>query len=376
MRMNRNCILVFSGYNQRAITAFCRFAVSSEVAFSIVARDSDDPIFLTEYASSVIETRGESKLMLDRIKLLCSRACEIHNCFACVLLPSSEFLNRFFLENRESLEASGAVIPLCSKKIYETLSDKYSFGGLCAENQIAIPETLPFPDEFEYPFVAKPRAYSSPSSSILNPVIIEDKISYECFQCSTEKDDYYYQQYIHGDSFYLLYFFGKDGSYSCYSQQNLIQQWNGRSVIAALSSSIHESPIGGQYAVLLKNIGFTGLIMIEIRKSFADGQFYMIEANPRLWGPSQLILDSEMDLFARWANEYNLNSQIPLPSKYIPNTTYFWSGGIVADQVKSCQTSFHNFTHQAFFVHYRDFVLNDIYARKDTINLYLSELHG
>jgi hypothetical protein len=37
--------------------------------------------------------------------------------------------------------------------------------------------------------------------------------------------------------------------------------------------------------------GFYGLVMIEVKEY--DNQFYMIEANPRLWGPSQLILDAK-----------------------------------------------------------------------------------
>ena len=62
---------------------------------------------------------------------------------------------------------------------------------------------------------------------------------------------------------------------------------------------------------MLIQIGYYGLIMIEVK--IQDGEYYMIEANPRLWGPSQLILDAGMDLFHRFALDNGLIENYTAP---------------------------------------------------------------
>ena len=53
---------------------------------------------------------------------------------------------------------------------------------------------------------------------------------------------------------------------------------------------IHLDEISHSYGRLIKSLNFHGLIMIDLKKH--NNNYFLIEANPRLWGPSQLILDS------------------------------------------------------------------------------------
>ena len=124
------------------------------------------------------------------------------------------------------------------------------------------------------------------------------------FFSSNNLDQYYFQEYIAGSCYYLLYYFDKDGSYSVYSQENLIQQSNGGSMILSKSSDIHNQEISKAYASLFVKEKYHGLIMVELKKF--KNKFYMIEANPRFWGPSQLIIDASMDLLDRFMLENKL----------------------------------------------------------------------
>ncbi|MCB0752605.1 MAG: hypothetical protein KDC52_14130, partial [Ignavibacteriae bacterium] len=171
---------------------------------------------------------------------------------------------------------------------------------------------------------------------------------------------------------YLLYFFSSNGSYTVFSQENLIQQSNGLSIIAAVSSDIHNSEISKKYAKLLISEGFFGLIMIEVK--LYNEKFYMIEANPRLWGPSQLILDSKMDLFHNFAIENGLLDSFHA-SEYLQGVNYLWTGGIIQDQIEKKNVAFHNYSPKHFFENYHKWILSDILNRDDTKQIYESELN-
>ena len=82
------------------------------------------------------------------------------------------------------------------------------------------------------------------------PLIVKDSRDFEKFIALKAEADFYYQEFIGGKSFYLLYYFDKKGNYSVYSQQNLIQQDNGLSIIGAISSDFHQKEISKKFGTL------------------------------------------------------------------------------------------------------------------------------
>ena len=89
----------------------------------------------------------------------------------------------------------------------------------------------------------------------------------------------------------------------------------------------------------MRDIGFRGLIMIELM--FEAGKYYMIEANPRMWGPAQLMVDAGTNLYISFVNDY-FNTDFPLDfCGKIANPLYFWSAGFWAPQLQGRPMKWH-----------------------------------
>lgn len=367
--------IIFSGWNHRAIIAFCRFCKNSEIPALIVAKNDSDPILLTDYKDNVILIRQESDLTLGLFQQVKAKAIEL-GYSKCVLMPTTEYLNRFYLSNRKALEDMGYRVPLCDERLYEIISDKIEFESLCKQYGIATPKDYAEINEVNIPFVVKPQKYFfQKGTSVANvaekPKLILSKEDFESVKNVNPKE-YYCQEFIGGEAYYLLYYFAKDGSYSVYSQKNLMQQHGGLSIVAAEASTIHEDPRTELFTKMFLSVGFHGLVMVEFRDY--KGQFYMIEANPRFWGPSQLILDAGMDLFERFAKDNAMISE-KVHSEYKPGTKYSWFGGVVETSSLHEKIAYHNgYTAMNYIDNISTWLDSDIYRRKDTMSIWEEEL--
>ncbi len=363
-------ILIFSGFNTRGVIAFLRSAIRLSCSVRIVALTEQDPILLTTYREYVGGVRASSKLEIENVLEYVQQAQESLGERECLLLPSSEYLNRFFLTHRDVLESRGCRLPLVEGSLYSAISDKQSFGDLCSSHGLAIPEEVFDINYSEVPLVAKPRTYQLQDGSIVSPELLVDEDSFSRFMKTKAKANYYFQRFISGESYYLLYYVYRDGKIVSLSQQNLLQQPNGKSILAARISSIHREEIGAAYEGFLRKLGFFGFIMIEIRKTL-DGCF-AIEANPRLWGPSQLFVDAGRDLFHDFLFDWRATSLPPEHSSVLQEAKYFWLGGFRASQsptaisLEGADANMLNGLHE--------FLEHDVYKRRDTMDLFIDEL--
>ena len=231
--------VLFSGWNLRAIVAFCRFCTMRHIPFIVIAKNDNDPILLTHYKENVALVRKDSALSLALIQGVI-QIVKTHGYDSPVLIPSTEYLNRFFLDNRVEIENMGCVIPLCDNEMYSLISDKSSFEKLCIKNGIATPKDHDEISPDNIPCVIKPKTYSFGKGTIVaeKPRIILSREDFDKLG-QVNKDIYYSQEFVGGDVYYLLYYFSNDGSCSAYSQKNYVQQHDGLSIVAAESSSFH-----------------------------------------------------------------------------------------------------------------------------------------
>ncbi|MCD7825894.1 MAG: hypothetical protein LUH14_08040 [Clostridiaceae bacterium] len=320
----RKIIIIFSGYNQRAIQAFLATLDSHpEVECAIIASGSDDRILRSKYKDKVVYIRRHKELNLAEITFSITMAKEKFNAQLAMIAPTTEALNRFCLEHRNLFESDNCCIPLVNRKLYEQISDKKSFSDMCELNNIKVPRILE-KKEITFPCVAKPTVYYGKNGQALYPHLLFSKEDYFNF-CSLEEKNYFFQEFVLGESFYLLYYFGKNKQIAKLSQRNLLQQPYGKSILAAELADLHKSSISSQYEKLFVDNNFRGLVMVEVRKRQED--FYMIEANPRFWGPSQLFVSAGVNLFEAFLKDYDM---IEKEKEYIfnPNAKYFWKGGI------------------------------------------------
>ena len=364
--MNEKTIIIFSGYNQRAVIAFLRTVCVHNLPYAIIASNAEDPIFKSTYAHAVVAVRTRKELDLADLSACLERARAAVPAERYWVAPSTEALNRFLLDNRQYFESLSVEIPLVGKSLYELISDKALFSRLCRERNICVPAEFPSLSAATVPFVAKPVRYFNATGRAYSPELILTEAEKERFAGEYPAHDFYFQEFVAGQSFYLLYYFAKSGEVVSFSQKNLAQQPGGKSIIAAEPAAIHLSAASRPYEEMFRDLGFTGLVMVEVIED-KDGNFVMIEANPRFWGPSQLFVDNGINLF-----DYLLFDHGFLPMKPHVSTLaqkkYFWYGGIAQTRNAGQNPVYHCPICPDEMTQY------DIYRRKDTLAIYEQEI--
>lgn len=363
MNSNDRYIIIFSGYNQRAVLAFLRTLEKNNISkYIIIAKSVDDEILKTNYRSKVAKIRCNTNLNITEIIDLLTELKSKFSFAEYIIAPSTEAINRFVLKYREKFLLNGMVNILVPKELYENVSDKKKFGDICECNGISVPKELGFPNEFHQPFVAKPISYFASNGLVLSPIIIHSSEDYYTFLNNNNIEDYYFQEYIEGQSIYLLYYIRKDGKVFSASQENFMQQPNGKSILVAKMSNFHESIFAKPYFDLLSILKYYGFIMIEVRVALEG--IYMIEANPRFWGPSQLFVDSGYNFFECFLQEYGFVSNITLSSN--SDVMYYWHGGTKGTNEHKYYSGYGDKYEQELSI----LLNNDIYNRNDSKQLF------
>lgn len=363
-------VIVFSGYNQRAVIAFLRTLQKNRIRFGIIAKAEDDSILKTVYEKYVVYIRREVTLELRTFIGGINIAKQYLEADSYLLAPTTEALNRFMLRHRSSIEAIDCVIPLIDEKLYAKLSDKKSFSELVGAFGLMIPRELIVSEIKQFPIVVKPVAYITQKGEYsISPVIVQTEKQWKKFLEQHSVEEYFFQEYITGESYYLLYYFSKSGEIFKFSQENLMQQPEGKSILAAVPSDIHKLDISKKYENLLQMLSFHGLIMIELRKQ--KQEYYMIEANPRFWGPSQLFVDAGYNFFENMLSDYGFEILNEIEDKDIEmkETKYFWTGG-VQDVINAGK----NVVVYSEKIIDEDWAAFDIYNRPDTKRLFIEKL--
>jgi len=365
--------LIFSGYNFRAIVTFCRELRALNKPFVIIACSENDPVFYTKYKNYVGAIRLKQELEQEDVKRCIQSVQRKNKNLSFIICPSSEFLNIFLLDNQSFFESLGCSIPLVSSSIYKLVTNKDSFSKLCKDNGISVPKRYSI-DKISYPCVAKPKKNIGYNNKTLYPYILQDIDECKKIKSEQNTEEYYFEEYIDGASYYILLYLSKSGKVIKFSQKNLIQQAGGKSIVLARSSKIHNQDIADQFINILHEVNFTGIIMIEVR--YRNGEYFLIEANPRLWGPSQLFVDAGIPIFKTFINDF-LDPDKYNNNKAIRNedTVYLWFNGLLSTLLSSQKLAWH-FSKPTFpLLYILQYLHKDVYLRPDTINYFFKELY-
>jgi len=366
----RKGLLVFSGFNMRAVVAFIRTLEKNDLLYGVIAKSDDDEIFKTQYSHKVVAIRDIVSLDIDDLLLAIENAQNTLQFDEYIIAPSTEALNRFILEHILLFNAKECLFPTVNQALYERVSDKYSFEMLCKEFNIRTPKEYISLDNVSFPFIAKPKKYFSINKETFAPKIIRNKVEYNTFILDHNIEEFYFQEYIDGKCIYLHYYFNKDGSCDKFSQENLLQQEDGKSMLVAKSTDYHNTIISRQFEELFLDIKFRGLVMMEVK--LKDNKVTMIEANPRFWGPSQLFVDARANLFESFLVDYGvLISRDPLENN--PGHLYFWDDGVSNNISCRDKLGYHNYSKQDFLNDLPSLNKIEIFNRTDTINLYQNQ---
>lgn len=293
-----------------------------------------------------------------------------------VVLPSTEYFNSFLLMHRAEIELMGCEIPLVETQTYNLFTSKRAATDFFAAAGVPVPAEPKASDPAILPLVAKPLRNISTKGRSLYPQILTTRSELDAFVSLDDTDEYFLQEYVSGESYYLfVYLPWSGGQAHTFSQRNLMQQPNGKSMLLAEPASFHLSPIAGRVVELLRNAGFRGLGMVEIIKT-ADRAVF-IEMNPRIWGPVQLCVDQQQPLLRAFIGEALYGD----PSRFVepgPQTNpriarYFWLNGLIDVLAAGKRPTWHMPKQSILKIAFVN-LKNDVYMRADSWRCFVCDL--
>ncbi len=292
-----------------------------------------------------------------------------------VVLPSSEYLNTFLVQNRSDIEALGCRIPLVNPATYFELTNKESAAELFSLNGFSVPRNYQLPIDAQYPLIAKPRRNVAKDSLLLYPQFLNSIGDLAEFKAKFDEAEFFFQERVRGRSLYLLFYLSPSSDHAVlYSQLNLLQQPGGKSILMAVSAALQETELAQRVVHLLRQQGFHGLGMIEFIQRAEDMIF--IEMNPRIWGPVQLCVDNGIPILEAFIGDAIHDD----PSHFLARRRkpkkprhYAWLGGIAASLSGGRRPvrldPKHSWSNLLF-----NCARNDVYLRQDSWRCFLYDL--
>jgi hypothetical protein len=309
--------LLFSGHNERAVVALCRYFARARLDWVIVAAGRDDAILATAYRERVRFVRADRRVDAELLRALGGLAGT-----PLVYCPTTEFINDVLLAQREALAGSGLVCGLPPASVYRRLTSKLDsqalFDGLPG---VSLPRR--FHGWPTAPCVFKPRR-NVEDGRVLYPLLCPTDAALQQALARPGIGRYFAQAFVPGQSYYLCAYLARDGRRASMWQENLMQQPDGKSIVLARSVS---NPGLDEAALFerLRAAGCHGPLMIEFIRS-DDGTLHYIETNPRFWGPLQLALDACPAILELFVQDHGDTPRPLSPPAQAPHV-YGWSAG-------------------------------------------------
>ncbi|WP_437884226.1 hypothetical protein [Pseudomonas sp. LRF_L74] len=324
-------VVIFGGANERAVVAFCRSLLRDGVSFRLVARSVRDPLYKTRYRRWIFARRDKELLDADEFRQILLRIQAAFPARRLFIAPSAESINRLLLGMADWLRQHGIHGIAVPERTYLHFSEKEQCLAAAQRAGLTIPQEYPAYEARYLPFVLKPRSEFSAEGERLYPLLVCSPAEFQQHAARYSPALHMLQRYIDGQSFYYLYFRNSGGIAALY-QRNLAQQAAGKSIVAAELVECPDSDTDRRLRAMLEETDYCGFIMFEVMRS--AGRDYLIEANPRLWGPMQLALEN--GFAARWL--VLGDGCPPEPSKAVLSlgiwrrSRYFWLGGFVGQR--------------------------------------------
>lgn len=366
--------LVFSGGNDRAVLGFLRALRLCGERACIVARTRDDRVLRTRYRSDVQWIRRDHSLSLEVFVQCVERVREKTGARTLVVLPSTEYFNAFLLRHRVEIESMDCEIPLVDALIYDRLTGKRTSTDFFASAGFPVPQEWQGIQAISPPVIAKPFRNLSRDGQSLYPWLLETRAQLEAFQKQADIGEYFFQEYVRGESLYLLMYLPRDGSPALtWSQRNLLQQPDGKSMLLAKPADFHRSDTANRLIQVLRGAGFHGLGMIEVIR--VSGRDVFIEMNPRIWGPVQFCLDQHQPLLQAFIGDVLhrdsgrfLHRRVAFSRK-----KYFWLGGLADTLAAGKQPDWHTEKRSLAAVILGG-IASDVYLRRDSWRCFFHDL--
>jgi hypothetical protein len=265
-------------------------------------------------------------------------------------------------------------VPLVDASIYDRLTGKRSSTDFFASAGFSVPREWTDHGAMPLPAVAKPLGNVSRDGRSLYPLLLQTPAQLAAFQDLPDNDQYFFQEYVVGESLYLLMYLPRNGGrVLTWSQRNLLQQPGGKSMLLAEPADFHSSTTASRLVEVLRDAGFHGLGMIEMIRTPERDVF--IEMNPRIWGPVQFCLDQRRPMLQAFIGEalHDEPERFDDRRSKIPRKKYFWLGGLADTLAAGGQPDWHTEKRSMMTVIPRC-LGSDVYLRSDSWRCFFHDL--
>jgi len=122
------------------------------------------------------------------------------------------------------------------------------------------------------------------------PVLVSNEYEIQDYLKDSSFEDYFLQEAIDGDSYYLCVIINKGNIECSFSQMNILQEPKGGSIISCYPTDDVPQNVLNACSEISFITNWSGPLMIEFKVN-QEG-WYLIEINPRFWGPIQITQDN------------------------------------------------------------------------------------
>lgn len=231
------------------------------------------------------------------------------------VIPVGLDMVELFVNHREELQAP---MLLPSPPSFAIAADKRVTFTHAAELGIPTPRTLPAERWHELP---SPVVFKHARSGAYIATDIGEAHAH-ARELGERIGEYLVQEYIPGENgfgYFAIFSEGRETGYFLHERLMQYPKEGGPSVVARAirNARIHE--LGRS---LLESLNWHGVAMVEFKRSDRDGEFYLIEINPKLWGSLDLAIQSGCD-FPVWIVRALLGEELG-SNGYRAGLTYQW----------------------------------------------------
>ncbi len=231
-------------------------------------------------------------------------------------IPVGLDMVELFVRNRERFDVP---LLLPTSQSFAVAADKAQTFAQAARIGVPIPRTVP---ARQWRDLALPLVFKHPRTGVH---VAHDDTGASSYAAALGDaiDDYIAQEYIPGENgfgYFAIFDRGVERGYFMHERLMQYPKEGGPSVVARAVRHPRLHELGRR---LLESLDWHGVAMVEFKRSDRDGEFYLIEINPKLWGSLDLAIASGCN-FPVWIARTLLNDGTRPGNGYREGLTYQW----------------------------------------------------
>jgi predicted ATP-grasp superfamily ATP-dependent carboligase len=231
-----------------------------------------------------------------------------------VAIPVGLEMTELFIRHRELLAVPMMLPPAES---FEIAADKRRTFEHAAAAGIPIPRTVP---AAQWEQLQLPIVFKHPQTGVtIAQTANEARAQAEHLGASIDR--YVAQEFIPGENGYGYFGFFQHGRETGYFMHERLMQFPKEGGPSVVARAIRNDRLHELGRALLESLNWHGVAMVEFKQSDRDGEFYLIEINPKLWGSLDLAIQAGCN-FPVWLARATIDGSPPDSNGYADGLVY------------------------------------------------------